>query len=83
MGILNSKVKIPLKTGKYQSLLDSTKQHAEENQRVRLLNQNSVYVGLNKLKDLLSLKERPRTIECYDVAIWQGKSPHCLTGFIS
>lgn len=74
-GILSAKVKVPIKTGKYQSLLDSTKQHAEENQRVRLLNQNSVYVGLNKLKDLLNLKERPRTIECYDVAIWQGKSP--------
>jgi excinuclease ABC subunit C len=74
-GILSTKVKVPIKTGKYQSLLDSTKQHAEENQRVRLLNQNSVYVGLNKLKDLLNLKERPRTIECYDVAIWQGKSP--------
>lgn len=74
-GILQTKIKIPQKTGKYQSLLDSTKQHAEENQRVRLLNQNSVYVGLNKLKDLLSLKERPRTIECFDVAIWQGKSP--------
>jgi excinuclease ABC subunit C len=24
---------------------------------------------------LLGLKERPRILECYDVAIWQGKSP--------
>jgi excinuclease ABC subunit C len=34
-----------------------------------------VYVGLNKLKDLLGLKERPVVLECYDVAIFQGSSP--------
>lgn len=73
--IIGQKIKIPSGLKKYQSLIDSTFKHAQENQRVRLLNQNSVYVALNKLKDLLELKEIPRTIECYDVAIWQGKSP--------
>jgi excinuclease ABC subunit C len=34
-----------------------------------------VYVGLNKLKDLLGLKERPVVLECYDIAIFQGSSP--------
>jgi len=35
----------------------------------------SVYLGLNKLKELLNLRERPRILECFDVAVWQGSSP--------
>ena len=60
---------------KHQSLLDLTRKHAQECQRVRIRNQASVFVGLNKLKDLLKLQDRPKTLECYDIAIWQGKSP--------
>ncbi|AUN99468.1 excinuclease ABC subunit UvrC [Bacteriovorax stolpii] len=60
---------------KYDSFLNLTRDHAFEQQRVRLLHEDSVYVGLNKLKDLLSLKERPVVLECYDVAIFQGSSP--------
>jgi excinuclease ABC subunit C len=52
-----------------------SRKHAEETQRVRMTNMDSVFVGLNKLKDLLGLKERPQILECYDVAIWQGQSP--------
>jgi excinuclease ABC subunit C len=73
--ILGRNLKLPVRVGKFETLIESTNRHAQENQRVRLLNQNSVYVALNKLKDLLNLKERPRTIECFDVAVWQGKSP--------
>jgi len=68
-------IKVESKTKKYLSLLESTEDHARENQRVRIENEDSVYVGLHKLKDLLNLKDRPRTLECYDIAIWQGKSP--------
>jgi len=60
---------------KVQALLEMCRKHAEESQRVRKENQDSVYVGLNKLKELLQMKERPQTLECYDIAIWQGKSP--------
>ena len=60
---------------KYQPLIEMSRKHAEETQRVRMTNLDSVFIGLYKLKDLLSLKERPRILECYDVAIWQGKSP--------
>lgn len=69
------KIKVLSSSKKYQSLLDSTQKHAMEAQRVRIENQDSVYVGLNRLKELLSLKDRPRLLECYDIAIWQGKSP--------
>jgi excinuclease ABC subunit C len=69
----NIRVRPPHK--KYDSFLNLTRDHAFEQQRVRLLHEDSVYVGLNKLKDLLSLKERPVVLECYDVAIFQGSSP--------
>ena len=59
----------------YDSLLNLTRDHAFEQQRVRMLHEDSVYVGLNKLKDLLGLKERPVVLECYDIAIFQGSSP--------
>ncbi len=59
----------------YDSLLNLTRDHAFEQQRVRMLHEDSVYVGLNKLKDLLGLRERPVVLECYDVAIFQGTSP--------
>ncbi len=60
---------------KYYPLIEMSRKHAEETQRVRMANLDSVFMGLNKLKDLLNLKERPRILECYDVAIWQGISP--------
>ncbi len=60
---------------KYYPLIKMARKHAEETQRVRIANADSVYLGLNRLKELLGLKERPRILECYDVAIWQGKSP--------
>jgi excinuclease ABC subunit C len=60
---------------KYAPLLGMCRKHAEESQRVRMANADSVYMGLNKLKDLLNMRERPRLLECYDVAIWQGQSP--------
>lgn len=67
------RVRAPLK--QYDSLLNLTRDHAFEQQRVRMLHEDSVYVGLNKLKDLLNLKERPVILECYDIAIFQGSSP--------
>lgn len=68
-------VKVLGRSNKYQALLNMCKKHAHDTQQVRLENADSVYQGLNKLKDLLRLRERPRILECYDVAIWQGKSP--------
>ncbi len=60
---------------KLKSLMELATSQAFESQRVRLSNQESIYVGLNKLKDLLKLKERPIVLECFDIAIWQGASP--------
>lgn len=69
----NIRVRPPLK--QYDSLINLTRDHAFEQQRVRMLHEDSVYIGLNKLKDLLGLKERPVVLECYDIAIFQGSSP--------
>jgi excinuclease ABC subunit C len=60
---------------KYFPLIEMCRKHAEETQRIRMTNLDSVFIGLNKLKELLNLKERPQILECYDVAIWQGQSP--------
>lgn len=74
---MTGKIKFSIESSskKYSSLLESTRKNAVETQRVRIENEDSVYIGLNRLKELLKLKSRPRTLECYDVAIWQGKSP--------
>lgn len=61
--------------GKFKSLWETSGKAAEESQRIRFTNKDNVYIGLNKLGDLLGMKDRPRVLECYDVAIWQGKSP--------
>lgn len=60
---------------KYFPLIAMCRKHAEESQKVRIANADSVYMGLHKLRELLNMKERPRILECYDVAIWQGQSP--------
>lgn len=60
---------------KYFPLIAMCRKHAEESQKVRIANAESVYLGLHKLRELLNMKERPRILECYDVAIWQGQSP--------
>ena len=69
------KTKVKGRSKKYLPLLTMCRKHAEESQRIRISNEDSVYIGLRKLQELLNLKERPRLLECYDIAIWQGQSP--------
>lgn len=73
--IFPEKINIILPKRKHEKIYLLTKEHAKENQRFRIKNEDSVWIGLNKLKELLSLKEVPRKLECYDIAIWQGDSP--------
>jgi excinuclease ABC subunit C len=68
-------LKVTLPGKDFKKLMKLTQDQVNENQRVRIANEESVYIGLNKLKDLLKLRERPRVLECYDVAIFQGSSP--------
>lgn len=75
---LNSIFEVKVESGdskKFRPLIEMCQKHAQESQRVRKENADSVYIGLNKLKELLQMKERPKVLECYDVAIWQGSSP--------
>ena len=72
---LHANVQVRFPTKKQEGLQSLTADHAFESQRVRTLQEDSVYVGLNKLKELLNLKERPVILECYDIAIFQGMSP--------
>lgn len=60
---------------KYDGLHKLAFEQAKGMQELRLKSEASVYVGLNRLKDLLNLRERPKVLECYDIAIFQGTSP--------
>ncbi|MCO4755166.1 MAG: excinuclease ABC subunit UvrC [Bacteriovoracaceae bacterium] len=71
----NTRLSVVKGSGKYSTLVEAARNHAEESQRVRIQNQESEFTGLHKLKELLGMSERPRVLECYDIAIWQGKSP--------
>ncbi len=72
---IEEKIKISKVAPSTKGFIGLTEENAENTQRVRLANQDSVYVGLNKLADLLNLEERPQVLECYDVAVFQGSSP--------
>ncbi len=69
------KIKVQKAKAKFKNLIDITHEHARESQQVRNNNKQSVFLALDKLKSILQLKDRPRRIECFDVAIWQGDSP--------
>jgi len=59
----------------YGELFRLASEHAREGQRIRIVNEDSPFLGLGFLQNLLQLKERPRRLECFDIAIWQGESP--------
>jgi len=58
-----------------KSLVTLAINQASEAQRVRIENQSGPFVGLNYLKEILNLPERPKRLECFDIAIWQGEAP--------
>lgn len=60
---------------KWQRIIDLNKEQAYQSQRLRKLNRDHHFKALSKLKELAHLKELPKHIECYDIAIWQGRSP--------
>ena len=73
--ILGAPIVVRPPSGRHRGIIELTQKHAKESQQVRVSNQESVYSGLNKLAELLGMKERPRVLECFDVAVFQGKSP--------
>jgi excinuclease ABC subunit C len=75
LNTLHKNTRVRAAPKKYEGLLSLTTDHAFESQRVRMLQNDSVSIGLNKLKELLNLRERPIVLECYDIAIFQGTSP--------
>lgn len=68
-------IKVEHHSKKFQAMWQLAYEQSVEHQKVRINNQDSVFNGLNKLKELLNLKERPVVLECYDIAIFQGSSP--------
>ena len=71
--LIKAKVQSPKR--KFSSLMQLTHQHIVEHQKIRIKEVASIEAGLDKLKSLLNLPRRPSTLECFDVAIFQGSSP--------
>ena len=57
------------------SLADLVLEHIQEHQRIRLDKAKELERGLEQLKGLLSLRNRPVRLESYDIAVHQGSSP--------
>jgi excinuclease ABC subunit C len=60
---------------KFETLTRLAADHAFESQRVRQSKSSVNEAALMKLKELLGMNQLPVKIECYDIAIWQGRSP--------
>ena len=73
--LVGQRVKILINSQKYKSLIDLNLRQSEENHKLRTFEKSSVLLALKKLQSILGLNEVPRVLECYDVAIFQGKSP--------
>jgi excinuclease ABC subunit C len=67
--------KLKTSSKRYKPIMDMCMAHAQESQNLRreLSEKNSA--GLDKLQELLGLKNKPQKLECYDIAILQGSSP--------
>ncbi len=70
-----AKIKVCSPGRRFASLVQLTHTHAVETMRIRMGHLESALASLRSLQRLLSLKDRPKLIECYDVAIFQGSSP--------
>lgn len=61
--------------GKYKELHKKAIMHAYEEQEIRRKSHHRVDLALEQLQKILGLTEIPFVIECFDIAIWQGKTP--------
>ncbi len=59
----------------FASLANLVADQAKEAQRVRLLQQQNERQGLIQLQKILGMADVPTVLECYDIAVWSGKSP--------
>ncbi len=73
--ICERKIKVRSPSSMYSELFQLASDHAREIQRIRVTNDYGPFEGLEFLQDLLRLKERPKRLECFDIAIWQGERP--------
>ena len=70
-----SKVEMFSGSKKFAPLLEQAALHAKEKARIRIEERKQVLPALEELQQLFHLPHLPRIMECYDIAIWQGKSP--------
>ena len=68
-------IKFQVINEKYEDLYLASLKEAKGHQRKRLKEHQDFSQAQNQLQKILSTEALIRTIECYDVAIWQGSSP--------
>ncbi|MBP9673895.1 MAG: excinuclease ABC subunit UvrC [Bacteriovoracaceae bacterium] len=73
--MLSKKIEVTLPKIKYKNISNLVQSNAQETQVFRIKEEINLFEGLELLQKLLHLSERPKVLECFDVAIWQGKSP--------
>ena len=73
--IFSQKISFISETKEIKKIVSLNQEQAFQNYRIRSLDKEHHSLALKKIQSLLNLKEVPRKIECFDVAIWQGKSP--------
>jgi excinuclease ABC subunit C len=74
LGLQGKKINVIAPKIKFRHIAILARDHAIEVQRMRANKESFLLEGLERLKTLLGLKERPRRLESFDVAVWQGLS---------
>lgn len=72
---INNKVSVCGSKKNYKEMIKLATKSARENQIFRIRNNEGQLEAALELKSLLKIEIVPRKIECFDIAIWQGKSP--------
>jgi excinuclease ABC subunit C len=73
--ILKKKIQLMPESRKFLNLMKQVQDHASQAQRIRLETKKALVPALEELKTLVGMSTLPLRMECFDVAIWQGKSP--------
>lgn len=73
--VLKRGIKVLTRNKLFSSLLVQAADHANEVFRMRSEQQKETLPLLKDLQNFLRLNHLPRVIECFDIAIWQGRSP--------
>jgi excinuclease ABC subunit C len=77
----DNKLEKIVSSNKWEKLIEVAVKQAKQTQEMRQIQGKSIFVAQEELQRLLSLSSMPRSMECFDVAVWQGDSPTASSVF--